>query len=241
MEAGSDKRPPRGALAVVAIGLVATVAAALLSTDKPIGAAELTWEAKAPMPDSKAAPIPGGGQIRIIEAGIRATEPNVSGYRLFRTTAVLTVKPGAAVGHGQLQCAVRVPSIRTIVARTPENRTSYPLPSSEEDLEKQRVPSTVTVEFNSHSSDLARVELGDAFEAFTNQSGVLVDWAPFRPGQQVWEWSVPGTLSAKPLKLAFASIWRTSSTPAARISCTAGTAGGSGTVSTTGAIHGLNQ
>jgi hypothetical protein len=241
MEVGSDTRPPWGALAVVAVGLMATVAAALLSTDKPIGAADLAWEAKAPMPDSKAAPIPGNGEIRISEAGIRATGPNVSGYRLFRVTSVLTIDPGSAISHGHLQCAVRVPSIRTIVARTPENRTSYPLPSSEEDLEKQQVPKTVTVEFTSHSSDLARVELGDALEAFTNQAGVLVDWAPFHFGQQVWEWSVPGTLSAKPLKLAFASIWRTTSTPAARISCTAGTAAGSGTVQTAGAISGLNH
>jgi hypothetical protein len=225
---------------VVVIGLVATVAAAMLSTDRPIGVADLSWEAMAPLPDSKPAPIPGNGRIRISEAGARATGPNVSGYRLFRVAAVLTVNPGSAISHGHLQCAIRVPSIRTIVARTPENRTAYPLPSSEEDLEKQQVPATVTVEFTSHSSDLARVGLGDAFEAFTNQSGVLVDWAPFHFGQQVWEWSVPGTLSAKPLKLAFASIWRTTSTPAARISCTAGTAAGSGTVSTAGAIRGLS-
>ena len=172
MEAGSDTRPPRVALAVIAIGLVATVAAALLSTDKPIGAAELGWEARAAMPDSRPAAIPGNGKIRLTEAGIRATDANISGYRLFRVAAVLVVSPGSSVSHGQVQCAVRVPGIRAIVARTPENRASYPLPSSEEDLENQPVPRTVTVEFNSHSSDLARVELGDAFEAFASQTGV---------------------------------------------------------------------
>lgn len=241
MEAGSDTRPPRVALAVIAIGLMATVAAALLSTDKPIGAAELSWEARAAIPDSKPATIPGKGRIRLVEAGIRATEPNISGYRLFRVTAVLVVSPGSSLSHGQVQCAVRVPSIRTLVARTPQNRTSYPLPSSEVDLEKQPVPKTVTVEFNSHSSDLARVELGDAFEAFTSQAGVLVDWAPFHLGQHVWEWTVPGTLSGEPLKLGFASIWRTTATPAAQLSCTAGTAAGSATVRAAGAIDGLRK
>src|SRR5260221_6036212 len=97
MNAGKQTRPPRGALAVVAVGLIATLAAALLSTDEATGsAAELFWEAKAPLPDSKTAPIPGGGAMQISEAGVRVTEPHISGYSTYRVARVLRNEAGLA-------------------------------------------------------------------------------------------------------------------------------------------------
>ncbi len=98
---------------MIAVGLLATLAAAVLSTDKPIGAATLEWVEEAPMADSKPAAIPGGGQMRLSEAEIRSTEPNVSDYTLFRVSAVLTIDAGSAIGHGRLRCAVHVPSGRS--------------------------------------------------------------------------------------------------------------------------------
>ncbi|HJX33517.1 MAG TPA: hypothetical protein VJ257_04905, partial [Solirubrobacterales bacterium] len=83
-EAPRETHPPRGALVAIAVGLVACVAAALLSTDEPIGAAALAWETHSSIPDSKPAAIPGGGVMRIGDAEIRATSPNVSGYKLYR-------------------------------------------------------------------------------------------------------------------------------------------------------------
>src|SRR5262245_1458308 len=104
----SKIRPPRGALIVVALGLLATVAAALLSTDKLLGAATLEWVEKTPLPDSKKAAIPGGGEMQLTEAGIRVSEPNVSDYTLYRTSALLTISRGAAIGHARLRCSIRV-------------------------------------------------------------------------------------------------------------------------------------
>ncbi|MGB7589354.1 MAG: hypothetical protein WBM00_11670 [Solirubrobacterales bacterium] len=236
METGTDTRLPRGALAVIAVGLLATLAAALLSTDKPAGAAELEWEARMPLPDSRPAAIPGGGQVRISEGGLRATDPNASGYRLYRVAAVLAVDPASAVANRDVRCAMNVPRRRTVAARTPENRAAYPLPSSEEDLGKQNLPATVTVEFNAHETDLARIRLGDAFDAFSNLPGVTVDWAPFRLAQQTWEWGVPANPPAGPVRLAFAGIWRTSASPAAKIACTVNSSTGSATVHTAGSL-----
>ncbi len=227
-------RPPRGALAVIAIGLVATLAAALLSTDKPIGAAELEWVDEASLPDSRAAAIPGGGQMRLSRATIRSSEPNVSDYTLYRTAAVLNIDAGSAVGHGRLSCAIRVPP-RTIVAKTHDSRASYP--RSSEELTEQPVTENSLVEFNSHSTDLALVELGDAIgNRYTDEPGIVVEWAPFRVGQQVWQWGLPGGRPTKPLRLPFASIWRTTATPAAKIACTIETADGSATVRTAGKL-----
>ena len=62
MKLSKDNRPPRGALAVIAIGLIATFAAAALSTEEAGGSsAEIEWIEQAPLPDSPAAAIPGGG------------------------------------------------------------------------------------------------------------------------------------------------------------------------------------
>lgn len=225
---------------MIAVGLVATVAAALLSTDKPIGAAELSWEVKRALPDSKPAAIPGGGTMWLSEAGMRATEANVSGYRLYRVAAVLTIDAGSAVGHGRVRCDMWVPRRRTIVAHTTSNRASYPLPSEGEDPIKQGVPPTSIVEFNSNGTDLARVELGDAFDRFTGARGVVVDWAPFRLGRQGWDWGLPDGRPAEPLRLAFASIWRTTAVPAARIACTVTTGAGSATVATGDGVRRLD-
>ncbi len=221
---------------MIGVGLVATLAAALLSTEEPVGAIDLSWKAAAPLPDSKPVAVPGGAKMRLSGVGMRATEANPSGYHLYRVAAVLTIDGGAAVNRGPVRCAVRVPSQTAVVARTPENRAAYPLPSAE--LAKQPVPSRVSVEFSSTGAELARVDLGDAFGTFTNQPGITVEWAPFQPGRQGWEWSTKRALSGKPLRLAFASIWRTTAAAAVQIACTVKTAAGPVTVRTAGSLSG---
>lgn len=227
-------RPPRGALIVIAVGLIATFAAAFLSTDKPIGGVTLEWVEESSMPDSQAVSIPGGGQMRLSDGLIRATEPNVSDYTLFQTSAVLTIDADSAVGQGQLRCRIEVPK-RTIFAKTSKGRASYP--RSSEELSEQPVTENSLVEFSSHSTELALVELGDALgKSYTDEKGIVVEWAPFRIGEQVWQWGLPSGRPADDLTLPFLSIWRTRTSPAAKISCTIETGAGSATVRTAGAL-----
>ena len=221
MEGLFDTRPPRGAVAVIAVGLFATFAAAILQTDKPLGSAELEWEAKTPMPDSKRVSIPGGGSMQLGEAGIRATELNAGGYRLYRVASVLSIAAGSATGQGRLRCATRVPRGRTLIAHTPNSRGAFPRPSEEKDLRKQGdVPEQIEVEFSSHGGEFAIVELGDAFGQYTTLPGVVASWAPYEVGVQEWQWGLPSGRPKEPLELGFASFWRTGGAPAARISCT---------------------
>jgi hypothetical protein len=202
---------------VIAVGLLATVAAALLSTEGPTGSAALDWEAMAPLPASSAA-LTGGGEMRLAEAGIRTTEATSSGYRLYRVAAVLTIDPGA-VSPRLVRCATRVPARTTMIARTPESRAAYPLPSTA--LEDQPLPRSVTIEFGSNGTELAKIELADAFGAFANRPGATVEWEPYRANRQGWEWRLPPQRRSETLRLGFASIWRTTGTPAAHISCRA--------------------
>jgi hypothetical protein len=236
MNTGTDTRLPRGALAVVAIGLIATFAAAALATDEPIGsAAELEWVAKAPLPDSRQAAIPGGGAMQVGEAGARVTEANISGYRLYRVAGVLTIDAGSAVGQGRVRCATRVPG-SALVAHTPGSRAAYPRSSSGESLIKQDVPEVVLVEFNVEGGELAVLDLEDAFDTFTDQPGVVVSWSPYRKGVQEWQWGLPSGKPVESLELGFASYWRTTGTPAARIACTIETGAGQTTVRTAGTL-----
>jgi hypothetical protein len=232
----SKIRPPRGALIVIAVGLLATVMAALLANENLAGSvATLEWVEKAPLPDSKKAAIPGGGQMQLTEGEIRATEPNIGEYTLFRSSALLTISRGAAVGQARLRCSIRV-SKRTIPAKTPKSRASYP--RSSEELSEQETSETAAVEFSSHSTDLAAVEMADIIgKRYTRQKGVVVEWAPFRIGQQVWKYGLPAGRPGEDLTLPFASIWRTTAQPAAQVACTVENSGGTATVSTAGKLE----
>ncbi len=240
MDAGNDTRPPRGAIAVIVVGLIATLAATWLATDKPTGeAAQLSWVMRQPLPDSPPAKIPGGGEMRLSEGGMRVTESNISGYRLYRVATVLTIDAGAAVGQGRVRCMMQVPRPpRTLVAHTPNSRASYPRSTGEgkELLDQGDVPETVLVEFNSHGTDLASLDFGDVFDSYTTTRGVTVSWAPFREGAQVWQWGLPSGRPGQPIELGLGSVWRTAGTPAARISCTVDTSAGSATVRTAGTL-----
>jgi hypothetical protein len=231
----SKIRPPRGALIVIAIGLLATVAAAVLANENLAGSvATLEWVEKTPLPDSKKAAIPGGGEMQLTEAGIRSTEQNIGEYSLFRTSALLTISRGAAIGHGRLRCSIQVPK-RTIVAKTHNSRASYP--RSSEELFEQDTPETSLVEFSSHGTDLSSLEMSDVFGSrYTREKGIVVEWAPFQIGQQVWKYGLPAGRPQEDLTLPFASIWRTTSKPAAKISCTVENSAGKATVSTAGKL-----
>lgn len=235
-----DERPedriPRGAVVVVVIGLLASVIAAVATTSSSGGsAAQLEWVQKAPLPDSKAVSVPGGGgTMRLIEAGIRDTGTNVSGYSLYRTAATLEVGAGAPVGGARVHCGVKAASDAE-VAQTPHLRASYP--RSSEELTDQEIPKVVLVEFSSHGDNLAAVEFDDLFKhGFATEKGIKVEWPTYRAGEERWDWFLPSGRPARRLELSFATVWRTTSIPAAKVACTLTTSAGTATVRTQGAL-----
>jgi hypothetical protein len=234
-DAQPNDRPPRGAIAVLAVGLLACVVAALLATDKGEGtAAQLEWVQASPLPDSKAAAVPGGGgRMRLTEAGLRATGTNVSGYELYRVAAVLRIDAGSPVGSARIHCSARGRE-GAEVAQTPGSRASYP--RSSEELIKQGVPDNVLAEFTSHGAELALVEFGDVFDAFADERGIKLEWPAYKAGLEQWEWFLPPGPPSEPLELGFASVWRATGVPSAQIACTLATSAGSATVRTAAAL-----
>ena len=171
-----DSRPPRGALIVIAVGLLACVAAALLTTDKGSGeAANLEWVQSAPIADSKPVQVPGGSEsMQLTDGEISATGTNVSGYSLFRVASTLRIDAGAPVGDGRILCSVKAGQ-RTEIAQTAGGlRATYPR-SSEAGIYSQEVPETILIDFSARGSELAVLEADD-IARFTTEKGVKLEW-----------------------------------------------------------------
>jgi hypothetical protein len=227
-----DDKPPRGALIVVAIGLVACVVAALAATGKGEGeAAQLEWVQSGAAPDSKPAAVPGKqGEMRLVDTHIRATGTNVGGYSLFTAGSTLKVSAGSPIGGARVICSVGVGGGTEIAQSAGGLRGTYPR-SSEEGIYNQEVPETVLMDFSSHSSELATLEVLDRPQRFTTEQGVKVEWPEYEVGKEHLKYFIIGK-PKKDLELPFFTIWRTTKVPAAGIACELETSAGKSTVTT---------
>jgi hypothetical protein len=227
-----ETRPPRGALVVIAVGLVACVVAALATTGKGEGeAAYLEWVQTSPAKAAKPVPIAGGkGEMRLSDARIRATGTNVSGYSLFITSAKLTISAGAPIGDGRVLCAIKTKQGTEVAQSGGDLRATYPR-SSEDGIYSQEVPETVLMDFSARGNELASLEVPDRPLRFTTEQGVKVDWPEFKLGEERIKYFIAGK-PRKDLALPFFTVWRTTAVPAAEIACTLETSAGKATTRT---------
>ncbi len=235
-EPPQDRRPPRGALIVIAVGLLACVAAAVLATDKGSGeAADLEWVQSAPIPDSNPVPVPGGDEsMQLIDGEISATGTNVSGYSLFRVASTLRVQAGAPIGDGRILCAVKV-GPGTEVAQTAGGlRATYPR-SSEAGIYSQEVPETILVDFSARGAELTVLETV-GIPRFTTEKGVKLEWPEYEVGTEHLKYFIAGGKPKQDLELPFYTVWKTTAVPAGTVACTLTTSAGEASVRTKGAL-----
>ncbi len=234
----ADNGIPRGALIVVAVGLIACVAAALLSADKSSGsAANLEWVESAPVADSRTVEVPGGrGSMRLIDGQISATGANVAGYSLFRVFSTLRIDAGSPVGKGRILCSIEG-GPRSEIARTSGRlRALYPR-SSEDGIFSQAVPEVLLLDFSARGSELAVVDAEDLeLRGFTTEQGVKLEWPEYRVGTERLKYFIAGGKPKRDLELPFYSVWKTTAVPAAEIACTLTTSAGEATASTAGTL-----
>jgi hypothetical protein len=236
-----DDRIPRGALAVVAIGILATIAAALLATDKLEGeAANVEWIQFKAVPDPKPVAVPGGKgpQMRLTRVGLRSTGTNTSGYSLFRSAATLEIDAGAPVGGARVGCSIHAPG-GAEVAQTPDLRATYP--RSSEELAEQQVPEVVLVNFSSHGTALATVDVEDLEQPFATEKNTKLEWPTFTEGTERWKWYLPSGPPKSTLKLPFYVVWRVSKPPAAEFSCKLKTSAGIAKTEASGAMKRVGE
>jgi hypothetical protein len=237
-EAPKDTRMPRGVLAVVAVGLLACIAAALLSTGKGDGeAANLEWVRTASIPDSKPVAVPGGkGTMKLVDGDVRATGTNVSGYLLFRVASKLRIDAGAPIGGGRILCAVDAKRGTEIAQTSGGLRATYPR-SSEDGIYGQEVPEVILVDFSSHGTELAVLEVLDQPRRFTTEKGVKLEWPEYEVGTEHLKYFLPDGKPKVDLELPFFTVWKATKPPAAEVSCTLTTSGGEATARTEGALN----
>jgi hypothetical protein len=246
MENGSgtpDNRIPRGAIAVVVVGLLATLAAALLTAGKGSGeAAHLEFVQQRAIPPSKAVAVPGSGEAKmsLLEGKIQATGTNVAGYALFRVYSILKIAKEAPVSKGRVVCATHATSRTSEIAQTSGGlRALYPR-SSEEGIYGQEVPETVLIGFHSHNYELAVLEVGDLPERFTTIEGVKLEWPEYEVGTEHLDYFLPEGKAKGAIELPFYTVWRSQEPPAAKVSCTLEVAAGKATVETEGSLPKLS-
>ncbi|MGN6217742.1 MAG: hypothetical protein ACTHN7_12460 [Solirubrobacterales bacterium] len=225
-----DTRPPRGALIVIAIGLIATIVAALATTGKGEGeAANLEWVQNRSVADSKTVPVPGGhGEMSLVDTSIHATGTNVSGYSLFDVASTLRVSAGSPIGSSRALCAVKTSHGTEVAQSSGGLRATYPR-SSENGIYNQEVPETVLMDFSSHSSELASLEVPNRPRSFTTEQGVKVGWPEYKVGIERIKYYIAGK-PKQDLELPFFTIWKTTAAPQAAINCTLTTSAGTSTV-----------
>jgi hypothetical protein len=237
-EPTQDTRIPRGALAVIAVGLLACVAAALLTTGKGSGeSANLEWVKGAAVEDSKSVEVPGGGgSMQLIEGSIAATGTNVSGYALFRVATTLRVDAGSPVGDARILCRTNA-GPKTEIARSAEGlRALYPR-SSETGIFSQAVPERLVMDFSARGGENVIVEAEDLrIPGFTTEKGVKLEWTKYREGREGLKYFIAGGKPTQDLDLPFFTIWKTTGLPSATVSCTLTTSAGDSTATTVAAL-----
>lgn len=241
----ADERIPRGAIAVVVVGVIATIAAALLSGGGGSGeAAHLEFVQKARIPDSKAVAIPGGKShhMQLVNGKIEATGSNIAGYQLFRVLTTLKIDKGAPIGGGRLVCSTQGLGAGTLIAQSSGGlRMLYPR-SSENGIYGQPIPETVLAQFSSHSYELAVLE--EVFEDmpahWTTVKGVKLEWGEYEEGTENLHYFLPEGKAKETVELPFYSIWKSTKKPAAEVSCQLQVSAGKAKVETKGELPGIS-
>jgi hypothetical protein len=237
----AEDRIPRGAIIVVVVGLLATIAAAVLSnTGADSGeVAHLEFVQKAKIPDSEPVNVPGSKKLKMQLVGgtIKSTGSNVANYSLFRVLSTVKIDAGARIG-GEMLCEVNAPRTGTLVAQSSGGlRMLYPR-SSEQGISGQEIPATILARFASHGDLLAELEevTEDMPENFTTIEGVKVGWPEYEEGTEHILFHLPHGKAKTTVELPFYTVWKTKEAPAAQIACTLETKLGKGTVKTEGSL-----
>jgi hypothetical protein len=239
----ADERIPRGAIIVVAVGLLATLAAAVLTTGKGSGeAAHLEFTKTRKIADSKAVTVPGSNdaKMRLVEGNIRSTNTNTAGYSLFRVFYVLKIDKGAPIGGGRILCSIHVPRSGTEIAHssgTGSLRMLYPR-SSREGIYGQPIPEGVVAQFSSHGYELAVLEeiSEDMPARWASIQGVKLGWPQFEEGTEHLLYYLPDGKAKETVLLPSYSLWKTQKPAKAQIACTLRVAAGKATVETEGSL-----
>lgn len=218
----SDKDPnriPRGAIAVVVVGVLLSLAIYGIGIRGGGSSAEVKWQVVEKIVTPEQASKAGkNGELNMRRTTISALPPNGGGQSIFRIGGVAVVDSGKL--PTTVVCAVDSIADDTTIARTPNLRAAWPRPSDE--LQAQEVPESMVLKFNQVGNSILGVPIRDVINRYTNSaSPTMAGWDTDVIGTQKWTWTMDKGSGPGPATLGYVVVFRTLTRPKADIDCSA--------------------
>ncbi|MBN8869567.1 MAG: hypothetical protein J0H66_06765 [Solirubrobacterales bacterium] len=214
-------RIPRLAIAVVVLGVVASLAIYGLSFVPGNGSEEIGWDTLEPIKSPAPAKV-GDGSFTLARTSLSAIAPNDDGLLLYRVSGIVRVDSGGRK-MSRVRCDV-FSRVRgdTRMARSTKLRAAWPRPSSGADLHRQAVPETSTVKFQTENSKKIDLPIRDVIQRYVDTNAmVTVDWDGYTEDDQNWEWELPDGSGVGTTTLPWAVIFESETRPRGSIECKA--------------------
>ncbi|MGB0121060.1 MAG: hypothetical protein WBP55_08930 [Solirubrobacterales bacterium] len=213
-------RIPRGAIAVVIVGLIGTLGVLALDWRGGGTSAELPWTTITPVKTPPKAKVGPDGTFEMARTAISAIGQNGGDSSVFRVSGVLRVDTNGKSIPAEATCRIEVVDDDSSIARTNKKRASWPRPSNDLDLQKQAVPELSVVKFNAVGNDILGLEIRDVVNRYTNSAvRTTVEWVPFKEREQGWIWKMPNGTGPSPASLGYVVIFKTDVRPEATLKC----------------------
>jgi hypothetical protein len=223
--------PPRGAVVVVAVGLLITIAAILLSRDPGGVGEDVAYKSEADFPDSPTEALGRGGETKIVGGMVSTTPDNDYGDRLYRIEASLRARAGAGASIGQVRCSLMLPE-GVHIGQSDGRRAAFPRPLA--DTADDAIKEGASVEFETDDAALAGVELRNAFFKYVIGGDPSISWPNLDEGQHTWLWRYPEPIDRT--RVNFAVILIAPGAETVPLSCSPETTSGSALASVRTAV-----
>jgi hypothetical protein len=180
-----DTPPPRGAVVVVAVGLLISVAAILLSRDPGGVGEDVPYRAETDLADSSTVELGSGGHVTIVDGVISTTADNDLQQRLYRIESSLRARAGAGGEITSVRCQLRMPE-GVYIGQSDGRRAAFPRPLA--DTADDAIKEGASVEFETDDGALAGIHLRNAFFKYVIGGNPSHVWPNLAEGQHVWLW-----------------------------------------------------
>lgn len=213
---------PRGALVVIAIGLIATLGVLALDWRGGGSSAELEWTTIEPIKTPAAAKVGRNGEFSMARTQLSAIGQNGGGESVFRVSGIVRFDTNGEKKPARIHCFVRATDPDSSISRTPGARGAWPRPTNDLDLKKQDVPESAVVKFNAVGNNILGLPMRDVINRYSDSAElVTADWDGFEPRTQNWLWKMPDGTGSSPASLGYVVIFKTPVKPEADLRCEA--------------------
>ena len=219
-EPQKDGGIPRLAIAVVILGLLASLAIYGISHLPGSGSLEIDWDTSEEIASPPSSEV-GTGTFAVSRTSLSALAPNEDGLLLYRVAGVTQVKSGPK--PATVRCDIRSGvNGNTRLARSGGLRAAWPRSSSDLDVKRQDVPEVSSVKFRSDESKKIDLPIRDVARRYSDiGSPVVVEWEGYVEDEQTWIWNLADGTGAGTATLPWLVIFEAEDRPRGTIVCSA--------------------